>query len=93
MGELILEPLPLDLVVVLLTVRSRAGATRGATTRGDVMIVDSSSGNSENQLSVPADMDKSFWNMGEVSKLSVMNGEGSMSGVVMLVNAVEGGAD
>ena len=87
-----LEPLPLDLVVVLLTVRSSAGAIKGATTEG-VMVAVSSSGKRENQLSVPADMDGSFWNMGDVSKLSVMNGEGSMSGVVMLVKAVEGGAD
>lgn len=90
MGELTLEPLPLDWVVWLLTVRSRAGATNGDTTAGATVLA-SSSGNSENQLS--AGMYESPWNMGEVSKLSVMNGDWSMSGEVMFVNAVEGGAD
>lgn len=88
MGELTLEPL--DFVVLLLTVRSRAGATRGVATAGAAPLL-SSSGKSENQLSVGTKA--SPWNMGEVSKLSVMKGDWSMSGEVMLVKVVEGGAD
>lgn len=87
-GESTLEPL--DLVVLLLTVRSRAGAIRGAVTAGAV-ILESSSGNRENQLS--AGKHESPWNMGEVSKLSVMKGDWSISGEVMFVKVVEGGAD
>ena len=87
-GELTLEPL--DLVVLLLTVRSSSGATRGAVTAGAVNL-ESSSGKRENQLSLG--MYESPWNMGEVSKLSVMKGDWSMSGEVMFVNVVEGGAD
>lgn len=87
-GELTLEPL--DFVVLLLTVRSRAGATRGAATAGAAPLL-SSSGKRENQLSVG--MYESPWNMGEVSKLSVMKGDWSMSGEVMFVKVVEGGAD
>lgn len=69
-GELTLEPL--DLVVLLLTVRSRAGATAGAETAG-AEAFESSSGNKEYQVS--AAMYESGWNMGEVSKLSVMKGD------------------
>jgi hypothetical protein len=86
-GELTLEPL--DFVVLLLTVRSRAGATRAATAEAAPLL--SSSGKRENQLSVG--MYVSPWNMGEVSKLSVMKGDWSMSGEVMFVKVVEGGAD
>jgi hypothetical protein len=88
-GELTLEPL--DFVVLVLTVRSRAGAIRGAET-GGAADLESSSGNRENQSS-DAMVYESPWNMGEVSKLSVMNGDCSISGEVMLVNVVEGGAD
>jgi len=87
-GELVLEPL--DLAVLLLMVRSRAGATGGAATAGATALM-SSSGNNEYQLSEAPRV--SPWNMGDVSKLSVMKGDWSMSGEVMFVNVVEGGAD
>lgn len=88
-GELALEALDLPAELVLM-VRSRAGATGAADTDGVVNSV-SGSGNRENQLS-GAIID-SLWNMGEVSKLSLMKGESLMSGEVMLVKVVEGGAD
>ena len=95
-GELTLDPLPLDCVVLLLMVRSRAGAYKGAATAGAAGADSSSSflssGNKEGQWSLIT-IESSCWNRGDVSKLSVMNGEGSRSGVVMFVKAVEGGAD
>lgn len=91
-GELTLDPLPLDRVVLLLMVRSRSGATKGVATAGAVTD-SSSSGNREYQFSVLLPVEASLWNSGDVSKLSEMKGEGSISGVVMFVKAAEGGAD
>lgn len=88
MGEFALETLDLPVELVLM-VRSREGAT-AADTAGTV-VFESSSGNKEYQFSETSR--ESPWNMGEVSKLSFMNGESLMSGEVMLVNVVEGGAD
>jgi len=88
-GELALETLDISAELVLM-VRSRAGATGAAKADGVVKSV-SCSGNSENQLS--GAINDSPWNMGEVSKLSLIKGESLMSGEVMLVKVVEGGAD
>ena len=87
-GELALDTLDRSAELVLM-VRSRAGATATAVAEGVVSSV-SCSGNRENQLSFIRD---SPLNMGEVSKLSLMKGESLMSGEVMLVKVVEGGAD
>jgi hypothetical protein len=89
-GELALDALDLP-VELELTVRSRAGATGAVDTERPERSV-SCSGNRENQLSDATR--ESPWNMGEVSKLSLLTkGESLMSGEVMLVNVVEGGAD
>lgn len=76
-GELTLDPLPLDCVVLLLMVRSSAGAYKGAATAGAAAADSSSSflssGNKEGQCSLIA-IESSCWNRGDVSKLSVMNG-------------------
>jgi hypothetical protein len=86
-GELALDALDLP-AELLLTVRSSAGATGGTDIAADFV---SSSGNKENQVSAIAIW--SAWNIGEVSKLSLMKGESPISGEVKFVNAVEGGAD
>lgn len=73
-GELTLDPL--DMLVLLLTVRSKAGAATGAekgAARGSGAALISSSGNREYHVSEP--MKDSAWNMGDVSKLSVMKGD------------------
>lgn len=87
-GELALEALDLPVELVL-TVRSRAGATGAADTARFER--SSCSGNRENQFSDA--IRESPLNMGEVSKESLTKGESLMSGEVMLVNVVEGGAD
>lgn len=89
-GELALDALDLPVELVL-TVRSRAGATGTADTARFTRLVLSSSGNRENQLSDA--IKESPLNMGEVSKESLTKGESLMSGEVILVNVVEGGAD
>lgn len=74
----------------LLMVRSMGIGTAGAYLGSWSLF--SSSGKRENQSLVLVSMG-SPWNMGEVSKLSLMKGEASMSGEVRLVNAAEGGAE
>jgi hypothetical protein len=92
-GELALDTLDL-LAELVLTVRSRAGAMIA-----DVLVATgatnlaSSSGNKENQLSTNRGSPPEK-RAGDVSKLSCMlKGESLMSGEVMFVKVVEGGAD
>lgn len=75
----------------LLIVRSMGSCIAGAYLATSWNLF-SSSGKRENQ-SFELFIMGSPWNMGEVSKLSLMKGEASMSGEVRLVNAADGGAD
>lgn len=75
----------------LLMVRSMGNCMAGAYLAASENLF-SSSGKSENQ-SFELFSIGSPWNMGEVSKLSLMKGEASMSGEVKFVKAADGGAD
>jgi len=75
----------------LLMVRSK-GKETGADAKDPSAVLDSSSGNSENQ-SLVLEIIGSPVNIGEHSKLSLRKGESPISGEVKFVNAVEGGAD
>ena len=91
-GELVLDTLEW-LADALLTVRSRAGAAGVAGVNVEAGKLSASSCvNKGNQGSACTRL--SLLNMGDVSKLSVISkGDASISGEVMLVNVVEGGAD
>jgi hypothetical protein len=82
-GELVLDELEAANELVLMVRSSSTGSVTFAS--------GSASGKREYQLSEA--ITASPWNMGDVSKLSVMKGDSPISGEVRSVNVVEGGTE
>jgi hypothetical protein len=89
MGEPVLDEVDRS-IDWLLGLRSMGKPMEDAKPRSGILV--SSSGNKENQSLELFSMG-SPWNMGDVSKLSLMKGESPISGEVKFVKAAEGGAE